>query len=186
MSEWHPSPDGSDAEAQYHREIYRQSNISLPIRGTSKYSVQRSTTGQRIKFRQVISASAPPAKTAVKAYQIQTVYGDYYLCYPWNGSTWDSTKPTNIAKPYKLRGSIGSEVLGGTTFSYTYGSGATTRNATWGGGAGSESQKVVPYYLTNDIIIGSTVDYTGAVDGSSNPIGIIDLNVDARAWMKAY
>ena len=51
MSEWHPYPGGTDAATQWEREQHRQTNKGLPLRSTSKYSVQQRTTGQSINLK---------------------------------------------------------------------------------------------------------------------------------------
>ena len=89
----------------------------------------------------------------VSRWRVKTVYGDYYDCKSWDGTTEGSTT-VHIAKPPKLRHSSTSEVIEGTTVSYSY-SARTNNNdgsrAASGGGY-SETQIVLPVWITNDEI----------------------------------
>jgi hypothetical protein len=58
MSQWHSTPSGNDAAADHHREIHRQANAALPLRGTRQYSVQRRTSGTSLRLK-----SVPPGKS---------------------------------------------------------------------------------------------------------------------------
>jgi hypothetical protein len=98
MSEWHPQPGGNDAEAEHHREIYRQANDALPLRGTRHYSVQRRTTGTTFRLR------VPPAAVPLNAqrYRVKGVYSTYLVCRTWNGVS-EGAVDVYVAKPPHLR-----------------------------------------------------------------------------------
>ena len=107
-----------------------------------------------------------------------------------------------IAKTAKLRNSITSETIDGTTFSYTYGASspytyvARLASATISGSSYSEYQVVVPRYLDKDEVwamevnnsdIGGIVAVSDLIaslggPGSGTPITLLDLNLDGRAW----
>ena len=106
-----------------------------------------------------------------------------------------------IAKPWKLRQSLTSAVIFGTTWTYTFaGSGPVVRTASTGSGGSliQIAEIITPPYLTgadqlngsgsllDDVIYAQAesgyVNVTALIGGVSVPCNLIDLNVDGRAW----
>lgn len=135
-------------------------------------AVNRTTRG----FSVVPTAKAASFGTNVKLYKYKSMSGDYLTCRTWDGTTEGDTD-IYIAKPYKLRRSIASETIDGTLVSYTYAS-DSERTAT--DGTNSETQKIVPRYLVDDLVWGITA--TTAVTKDNASLTILDMNIDGRAW----
>lgn len=134
------------------------------------------------------------AGAMIRRFQINTVsgaldmYSEYFIAKDIDhGSTL-----TRIAKNYKLRNSITSATIDGTSWTYTY----TTpieRTATTSGY--SEYQRVSPRYLAADYLLAENVGQT-VLSGSSAMVSVadtisgtpgaaitwIDRNEDGRAW----
>lgn len=188
-------PDGTDSEALFARAV-RDKTHGLPGRINSSSTVKVSKTSRGITFH------AKPPKgggAGVRQLTLIAVFGDYLKCVPVGSSPTSS--PIYVAKPLKLRTSITSEVLDGTTVTYSITSN-TTRTASFQGidpGTGlpttiTENQVYVPRYLPQagaykgDVIIVQAIspvldsDGSAVQDGSGNNISWLDLNVDGRAW----
>lgn len=84
--------------------------------------------------------------------------------------------PVLVDKNPKLRGSITSAVIDGVTWSYSYPSGFYKRTASTpiNGTVYNEKEVISPRFLTGDLIY--AMSYGG---------GYIDMNLDARAWVKS-
>jgi len=117
----------------------------------------------------------------VAMYRLKSVQGDYLTCRTWDGTTEGGTD-VFIAKNYKLRNSITSQVIDGVTVNYTY---TTTveRDATIG--ANTETQIIVPRYLSDDLIFAIYSETTG-VEKDDDELTLLDINADARAWAVKY
>jgi hypothetical protein len=144
------------------RVIYSDGNVVLQIRKTDT-PVEGSITAAR-----------------VQQYRLKSVQGDYLTCRTWDGSTEGGTD-VFIAKNYKLRNSITSQVIDGVTVDYTY---TTTVERVAEIATAEETQVVVPRYLANDLIYAIASNATGVEDAEENPITLIDINADGRAWAK--
>lgn len=115
MSEWHPYPGGTDARTGWEREQHRQTNQSLPLRGTSQYSVQRRTTGQSIKINSVAAARVKSGVYMMLVDYVQDIgAGDYLICRPKNGAN-DGSNDVYVAVPPELQTGLGAKVVGGVT-----------------------------------------------------------------------
>lgn len=97
-----------------------------------------------------------------------------------------------IAKPWKLRRSLTSAVIYGTTWNYTfsgsYGTTAPVIRACAASGFTTLNEAISPPYLPNDVIYADTLsdsaDYsleTGTTT-ANHPVTLVDLNQDGRAW----
>lgn len=121
---------------------------------------------------------------SAKRLRFKSSRANYIICRTWDGTT-EGTTDIKVAKPAKLRNSITSEVLDGTTITYTY---TTTGSAAYvertASGASSETQRIVPRYILNDEIwaIGVPVGANDDTSPTPQPLTILDLNIDARAW----
>ena len=112
-------------------------------------------------------------------------FGAALLCWP----TEDGVNPTEgsaltwVAQPFKLR-AVGSAVIPtgeGTNDTVTYSAydwSIQKRTATIAGQ--SIFELITPRYLVGDLIVAASVPNNG---GASE---LLDLNVDGRAWAKAY
>lgn len=146
------------------------------------YKVRYSEGGTVLEI--IPGAGRRPEETApIERFVVTTVRGDYYLCHRPTDST-----VVYIARPSKLRKSIGSEIIGGNTITYSYVS-EVSRVATFS--TFFESQIVVPWHLTGDHIYaakpdGGTGVVTAAPDIVGDAVEWIDLNVDGRAWALAF
>ncbi len=187
---YNPMPGGNDAEAEHHREIYRQTNTALPLRSSSAVKVQRSTTGTFLRVR----TPAPAPGGQVKQYKIVTDQdsdcGDYLVCYTWDGTNLGTTA-IKVAKPPKIRVSLASEAyIDGTgthTFSYAavmFGgfTAAYTRTNTWG--AGTQAESATPDYLPGDIVyaISCPALQMPQTPGSGTMVAVSLLDIHARHW----
>lgn len=128
--------------------------------------------------------SAPgEATVTVYRFRVKSVQGDYMTCRTWDGTT-EGGSDIYVAKPPKLRHSVTSESIEGTTVSYTYGSRSNNedgyRTATAGGVDITEI--VMPVYIDNDEIFAVKPDNGTDVTVSSVELVYLDLNVDGRCW----
>jgi hypothetical protein len=110
--------------------------------------------------------------------------GNYLVCVTWDGTT-EGTEPVNIAKRPKLRTSLATETIEGIVYNYTYtpvvSGGITvsyTRNTT---GGATQTDKVTPPYLLNDIVLAMQLN-TGLLDASGDSVDWQDMS--ERAWGK--
>jgi hypothetical protein len=127
-----------------------------------------------------------PSPSVVKQYIVKTVLQDTLVCAEYTGGV-QSTTTVEIAKPEKLRRkAYDGKTIDSITYTFTDN---TTRSAT--DGSSTETQVVTPKYLTErDIIyaigVGNDIGVLTEVETGSDPVTVtlIDLNLDARAWMK--
>jgi len=131
-----------------------------------------------------LSASARPIPTGstskVQQFVVNSVYGDYLSCYPYNGLQINTTAVILVAKPYLLRQTpFNGSSRNGVSYTYTS---AIQRTAT--DGSTDETHVITPSYVTNDIIyairniVGKTATYNSQLD----IIEWLDMNVDGRSW----
>jgi hypothetical protein len=131
----------------------------------------------------------------VGQYVIKSLAQDYFGCVTWDGTT-EGTETVYVAKPYDLRGSLASEYLDPTTiattylYSYSYTAGQSylrrTASVTISGTTTTEKQDIVPRYKIGSKILAASVESSGILGPDSVEITLIDLNISARAWCRAY
>ena len=125
----------------------------------------------------------------------------YWLNY-WVGSNIsNSNNVIQVAKPFTLRNAISARTIYGVSAFYTYPNSVSNsdpyysvvRVANFGNGPTYEAQVVVPAFISGDIFYAipnvSTNVISEAGDNISNNgtnITWLDLNVDGRAWARAY
>ena len=123
------------------------------------------------------------AASPVERFRLKSVQGDYITCRTWDGTT-EGGSDVKIAKPPKLRRSIASESIEGTTVSYSYASRTNNldgkRDASAGGVTITEI--VMPVYIVNDEIFAAKPLRGTDVVVSSVELEYLDINVDGRAW----
>ena len=113
----------------------------------------------------------------VQQFMVVAERGNYLVCKSWDGTTLGSA--VNIAKPYKIRTSITSEIINLITHNYSYsGGGPYTRTDAYYGV--TESQVVTPPYLANDIIYAASFATTTPADLAA--VTLLDINADGRTW----
>lgn len=124
-------------------------------------------------------------------YRLKEMFGDFYRCRKLDGAVED-TEDVFIAKPWRLRRSTtegktihfdtGDEAAFDAHYSFTTN---TKRTVTIGGA--SEVQIVIPRFkLDFDIIYAiESEDDLGLTDTNLEPITLIDINADGRAWAQA-
>lgn len=204
MSNWHPRPSGNDAESEYHREIFRQANTSLPLRSSSKVKVQRSTTGTFLRMRAAIpAAGAGP----LQGFKLVSDGGDYYNCNTWDGVNLGATfvkvaKDPDLrcvllsagggAYPPVLPAVTGSgQVKRGITYTYTYTpSYATTADGvgiveysrgTTGSDGSSATGSVTPFLGVGSLLYAHPATFAGP----STLVGVKWLAIGSFAWTDA-
>ena len=136
------------------------------LQSSSDILVNQTTNGTSLTLVKKASSQAVSPNN-VQTYMFVSDGGDYINTNP-SGSLVSSSF-IKVAKPYKIRTSIGTETLndGSGVHTYTYtaitssissgpasGSIASyTRTNTWGGGSGgTENERIVPPYLYGDLI----------------------------------
>jgi hypothetical protein len=149
-------------------------NVILPGRG---YKIARTTAGTVLE----IDFNGSGLSGVAKQYVIKSVQGDYLTCRAVSldsaGVRTEGATDFFIAKNYQLRNSLASEVVDGTTITYTYPT-TTDRHAV--SGSDTEDQKIVPRYVVDSIIY--AVQTRTGVYKDSVEIELLDINADARAW----
>lgn len=114
-------------------------------------------------------------------YRFKVMDEDFIVCRTWDGTN-EGDKDILIAKPTKLRFSIDTETIDGIVGTYTaYDTTTQTRHASFGSPAVEEDQVIVPRYLVDDEIYVMPAR-TLIVDDDGKDLGLIDINVDGRAW----
>jgi hypothetical protein len=114
-----------------------------------------------------------------RRFRVKTISDNHLVCRTWDGTN-EGTTDIKVAKPWLLRYSTAAR----TGYSYSaWGSDKQTRTSTKAADSSTEAQAVVPLYVANDEIWAVSCD-TG-VTVSSEKLSLLDLNLDARLWMKA-
>jgi len=136
-----------------------------------------------------------------KAFQVQqyilvSIQNDFYTCYEWDGTTAGTTE-IYIARPFEHRvsnfnGRTIDYSSDGDVFSATYSyTSATKRTKTISGTA--ETQVLIPlfkaafhiiYAIETDSTFTVGPSNTPLTDPNDEPITLLDLNLDGRAWCK--
>ncbi len=123
---------------------------------------------------------------------------DWLICRTWDGKT-EGTNDVYVAKAYYLRADVfdGASIdivveslddmdslqVETRTLSYLYYS-STFRTVTDVGDSSTENQIVIPRFLEDDTILAvPSTDLTVVREGQA--LHWVDLNCDARAWMKS-
>jgi hypothetical protein len=123
------------------------------------------------------------SSTSIQQFKFKSDGGDYWVCRTWDGSS-EGGSDVKVAKPYKLRcgtGKIGSEVIAGITYTYTYTADAGTYKRTVSGSDGSaEDDYLIPRMLADNLIYGITFATTSPA--SLSAVVWLDINADGRAW----
>ena len=127
-----------------------------------------------------------PMRGNLKLYVI-SVQANYLTCNTksdGSGTTYYVAKPTRLRSTDTAARAVAGQTYTVTKSAFTTGiaSGdAQTCTATRSSDSGTDKLEVVEPYLAGDEI--TAIPYaTGIVDGSSNPINLLDANVDARHW----
>lgn len=151
------------------------------------HGVHRDPVPDLPPYAQEAVAAAVQAGASVARYRLKTVRKNYLVCRTWDGVTEGATD-IFIAKPFKLRHDRTSAVINGVTINYTYPDAANPalRTASEPASGESESQIVVPYWLTNDEIFAITgaPGLNSAAPDAVSAITLLDLNLDGRAWAR--
>lgn len=132
----------------------------------------------------------PPGRRAeagaeLRRFRLKSVAGNYLVCRSWDGTT-EGADDEYIAKPFKLRTNVTTEILDGITFTYSYNANNVQRTAT--STDITEVQVITPRYIVNDEIFAFEAE-TGLQTVPTPPtaaedITLIDQNLDARAWLR--
>lgn len=136
----------------------------------------------------VVSGTHIPAQTTVTSVSGTTI-GISNATTGSNSGNYTFSHLTRVAKPSKLRNSISSQVIDGTTYTLTYTSAVQRTKSTTGY---TEYQRIVERYLTGDEIwfvavsnsdIGGMTSVSDTISTSTTtPIVYLDTNVDGREW----
>jgi len=169
-------PIHTDLEMQWHRR-HVQATRANRIRPGVGYKLKRTTGGV------ILQINRGGARGGLALYRFKVMDEDFIVCRTWDGTN-EGDKDVLIAKPPKLQFQIESETIDGTVVTYTdYDTDAQTRHASAGDppDVTEEDQVIVPRYLVDDLIYVMSAK-TLIVDDDGNDLGLIDINVDGRAW----
>jgi len=153
--------------------------------------VSESTHGTTLSLR-----SKGGSGSAIRQFRIKTIQNDFYTCRAWSGTS-EGDDDIYIARPFEHRVSNfnGQSIVyssDGDAFTATYAyTSATKRQKTISGTA--ETQVLIPYFkgdfhliyavaVSDALTVGAS--NTTLTDPNNNPITLLDLNVDGRAWAK--
>lgn len=127
--------------------------------------------------------------SAIAMYELQSVQANWLTCRSLtiaaNGARTVGGEDILVAKQFKLRQSITSEVIDGLTVNYTYAdsdfANQVIRTAVVADDSGvQEQQIVVPRWIMGDIIFAATLEHTGVYNGAVE-LTVLALE-DGRAW----
>lgn len=131
-----------------------------------------------------VSTKGSDTTEAITWLLLHEVKDDYLICHSWDGET-EGEDPVYVAKNPKLQNNVTEEELDGVDYEYTY---TTTgahkyveRISTNTDTSTTETQRIVPRYIVGDEIRAIS-SKTGIETEDAEPISLIDLNLDARAW----
>jgi hypothetical protein len=165
------------------RDVWRETNKIIdyireisPVAGRGVI-VSRTANGTLLH-----ADAAAEAGSKVQQFKLKEVFGDYIRCHSWDGTT-EGQPDVFIAKPFRLRRDPFDQqtiVFDDYTASFSY-TNNTKRTSTIDGVA--EEQVVVPHYKPDlDIIYAIDCDGLAITTNDDEPISMIDLNLDGRAW----
>lgn len=123
----------------------------------------------------ILIRDTPQRKVVATRLRIDSVEEDYLVCHSWDGTT-EGTVAINVAKPWKLRFDKDNYQL----LTEIAKVGSDTQKATATVSSDTETWVVTPSYEENDEIYAIS-GKTGVVVGGAD-VGLVDLNVDGRAW----
>lgn len=170
-------------EVGLYRKVWQQFNRLLeyvdeisPKQGHG-VKTNRSPNGTMISVDAV-----PDTGSEIQQFKLKSVQGDYITCRSWNGTS-EGSSDVFIAKPFRLRRDPFDQqtiVFPTYTASYSY-TNNTQRTETISGV--NEEQVVIPVFNPNfDIIYAIDCDGLNISTVDDEPISLIDLNLDGRAW----
>jgi hypothetical protein len=192
------SPPRKISERGMFRPVWQEFNRlidyvrEIAVVGGRNVEITRTINGTLI----VPQAVKSGGDSTIRQYRIKSIQNDFYTCRTWNGSE-EGTTDISIARPFEHRVSNfnGQSVAyssDGDVFTATYSyTSATKRTKTVSGVA--ETQVLVPYFKTDFHLIYAVnvsapltagPSNTPITDTNDNPITLLDLNVDGRAWAK--
>jgi hypothetical protein len=160
------NPSGSNAEARFMQNLHEQ-QFSNRIQETQGQIVSRTTKGMVVR-----GAVSSGQSISVGRYRVKEEHGDYLTCHDWDGTT-EGTSDVYVAKEWKTRHSLASEVVAGTTYSYTYvlwspfTLGESVRTAT--DGSVTESEVIRPPWAPDEEILAISC-LTGVLDPNGDEI----------------
>ncbi len=173
MIDDYPNPvTGTSREAAWQNRV-RSAGVANRLLDGPNYRVKQLTTGKIIEWDQ-----AGGAGESVTLYRFKSMGLNHINCRTWDGTT-EGSSDVFIAKPFKLRFSITTETIRGTTFTYT-GFDTTNQSRIATGGGNQETQFITPMYLVNDLIYAMSA--TTLVTFAGGPVSSVDLNADGRAF----
>lgn len=120
---------------------------------------------------------------AVNQYRFKEMFGDYYRCRTWDGTT-EGSNDVYVAKPYYLRRGVfhGATI---NSITYTFSSNHTSRWALNTTNGRTIYQIIVPEYQTDDQIYGAALaGGIAATTDAGSPITVVDQNPDGRFWVR--
>lgn len=157
-----------------------RANVIIPGPG---YRLRRTAGGMVLDIE---SRGGSAAATGGTQYHLKTVQSDYITCRTWDGSS-DGATDIHIAKPYKWRNSIASDLLQGITHTYTYTSNVdglgvdnVSRINSWS--STSETEMMFPVWVFNEIIHAVPMNHTG-VTVSGKELKLLMVS-SPRQWGK--
>ena len=163
-------------------------NVLSGLRGDQYVQFVKGPGGAQISLNiQAVVARVPKLSSVAMYLFVRSVQADYLTC---NTVADGSGDEYIVAKPTRLRSTDTAErAVAGQTYTVTksdFTTGVTsgdaqTCTATRSSDSGTDTLEVVEPYLEGDEITAISYD-TGIVDDSSNPIVLLDANVDARHW----
>jgi hypothetical protein len=189
------TPPRKQSETGLYAPVWRELNRVID------YMREISPTGGRnISERRTLNGTLTTTEPAIsrgvelKAYQIVSIENDFYSCLAWTGSATTGDE-VYIARPFEhmvsnWNGRSIAYDSDGDAFTATYSyTSATKRTKTIAGTA--ETQVLTPYFMASDqliyamkfsgvITVGAA--FTPLTDPNDNPITLVDMNRDGRAW----
>jgi hypothetical protein len=173
----HPNPPiQTSLEMQWHRRM-AQAARAHRIRTGPGIKATRTTSGI------ILRGAGGGGRTELSLYRFKSMEDDWLVCRTWDGKN-EGGKDILIAKPTKLQFSIDKETIDGVEVDYSdYDTDAQTRVASSGVAPNvtQETQVIVPRYLMDDLIYVMGAK-TLVLDDNDRDLGLIDMNLDARAW----
>lgn len=156
------------------------------------YRLIRTTHGTSLE----IAGNRGGVGSSIRQLRLVSTQNDFYSCVEWDGTT-AGTEEIYVARVQEHRvsefnGRTVAYSQDGDSFSATYAyTSATKRTKTISGTA--ETQRIVPYLKDGFTIIYAIeigfpitagASNTPITDPNGDPITLLDLNVDGRAWAK--
>lgn len=169
-------PSTTSLEMQWLRRIQQAVNACRILPGNG-YRVKSLTGGV------ILEIEPGGGGAGLALYRFKSMEDDWLVCRTWDGEN-EGDQDELIVKPWKLRFSTDTETIDNTVVTYTaYDTDAQTRHASSGVAPNTteEDQVIVPRYLQDDLIYVMPAK-TLVVDDSDKDLGLIDMNIDGRAW----